>query len=459
MKSKDFNKMTTQEFRVSLGLGSIYCFRMLGLFMILPVFSLYAQDIPYSTPFLIGLGLGIYGLTQALLQIPFGILSDHFGRKPIITLGLVLFAIGSIVAAFSHSIFGIIIGRALQGAGAIGSTLLALMADLTREENRSKAMALIGMEIGLAFFIAMVLGPLVYSWISVPGIFILTAGFAALGLFILHRIIPDPENSVFHREAETEPGQLLTILKNTELQRLNLGIFSLHALLTASFVVIPVLLHEFGLEEQQQWLLYLPVLLGSFVCMLPFMILAESKKCLKQTYVAAIVCLIAGLLIMAVQTHALIGLVAGLFLFLVAFSLLEAQLPSLISRIAPASSKGTAMGVYSAAQFFGIFVGGSAGGWIYGHYTSASVLLIGAILGTIWFLCAMTMAKPRQLSSYMLKLRPFEEQETNSIQQQLLDVSGVFEASVIAGDGVAYLKIDKQSVDLKNLHKFSMYGL
>ncbi len=447
--------MTTFEYRAAFSLAGIFAFRLLGLFIVLPLLAIYAGGLKGITPTLLGISMGIYGLTQAFLQIPFGMLSDRYGRKPLISIGLIIFALGSIVAALSTSIYGLILGRALQGAGAIGSTLLALLADLTREEHRSKAMAVVGMIIGLSFSVALLLGPFLEQFIGVSGLFWLTGVLALLGLCILYWVVPHPEQSIFHRDTEPEPAQLISIIKNKELLRLDAGIFFLHAILTASFVAIPVILRDQAhIAISQQWKVYLIVLIAAFVMMVPAIILAE-KKYFKPVFLSAIGGIIVaelGLLI----SHQTSEFIICLSLFLGAFSVLEALLPSLVAKTAPTVHKGSAMGVYSSAQFFGIFVGGLMGGWLYGSHATSGVFLGSCLLACIWFIVAKTMEQPRLSSTYMIKIGPHCEGNSQSICAQLLEIPGVLEATVTDDDGIAYLKVDKQLLDFTLLHKFSM---
>lgn len=387
---------TSAEKRSVAAIAAIFACRMLGLFMILPLFSLYAPELRGSTPTLMGLALGIYGLTQALLQIPFGMSSDRYGRKTVITLGLLLFALGSLIAATTHSIYGMIIGRGLQGAGAIGSTLIALIADLTTEKNRTKAMAFLGMSIGISFALAMIVGPLLNQWMRLSGIFWLTAGLAILAIGILHTLVPTPRHQQFHPDAETNLSFFKQVLYNPELQRLNLGIFTLHTILTALFMVLPITLqHSAGIQGKQQWFIYLPILIGSFVTMLPFIIVAEKKGYIKPIFLGAIALMFIATTLLGLWHTQLQSLVTSLFFYFTAFNLLEATLPSLISKIAPAHCKGTAMGIYSSAQFLGIFCGGALGGWLYGQHHITGVFYACAALALGWLLIALTMQAPQ----------------------------------------------------------------
>ncbi|MCB1827686.1 MAG: MFS transporter [Coxiellaceae bacterium] len=432
-----------------LSLTLIMAFRMLGLFMILPVFSAHAVQIPGATATLVGLALGIYGLTQAGLQMPFGWLSDRIGRKPIIVIGLLLFAAGSVVAALSHNITNLIIGRALQGAGAIGSTALALVADLTREENRNKAMAFLGLSIGMSFSVAMIIGPIVNSWFHLSGIFWLTAGLSLIGLTLLARV-PTPPKLVVHEDVEATPNKLSAIFKNSQLLRLNFGIFSLHLMLTALFIAIPILLtHTLKLSQMQQTTTYLIVLVLAFITMIPFIIIAEKKRKMKRTFIGAVSTLLISqvLLYFFGAQPIIIGVL--LFCFFTAFTLLEASLPSLISKIAPIQYKGTAMGVYSTSQFLGIFVGGSAGGLIFAHFGIHGIFFFCSMLALLWLIFAMTMRLPPYLSTLIFEAHS----KGQEINQKLRNFPGVAEVSFSPSENLIYTKVDKQKIDEHELRK------
>jgi len=451
--------MHGKERSAIFSLSMIMSFRMLGLFMILPIFSVAAAKLPGSTPTLIGLALGIYGLTQALLQIPFGMLSDRIGRKPVIAGGLVLFAIGSIVAALSHSLEGLILGRALQGAGAIGSTTLAMVADLTRDEHRSKAMAFIGLTIGFSFTIAMVLGPIINAWLQLSGIFWITAGLALFGILLLFTSVPKPPKLTLHPDVETEPKRFKNILKNKQLLRLDVGIFSLHAILTAMFIAIPLLLtHTIKLSEVGQVILYLVVLTFAFFTMVPLIIISEKKRKMKSIFVGAIIALTIAEILLFVDHHTAISIGIILLLFFSAFTLLEASLPSLVSKIAPIRQKGTAMGVYSSSQFFGIFVGGTLGGWVIGQFGIEGVFLLCALLAFIWIFVAITMAHPPYLSTLIYPLPKGSDQEIQQLTQRLRKLSGVSEIVIMASEKLLYLKVDKKIVTKHELRKWIEEG-
>ena len=436
--------MTTAERRAVVSLSSIMGLRMIGLFMVLPVFTLYAQQLKGATPTLIGLAMGIYGLSQALFQIPFGSLSDRFGRRPIILIGLLIFSAGSLIAALSHSITLMIIGRALQGAGAVGSTILAMMADLTREDQRTKSMAIAGITIGFSFSIAMFLGPVLTKWLSINHLFLIAMLFGLMAIVVLYAFVPTPLALRWHRDTEPELKSFFTLLISPELAKLNSGIFILHAIFTASFVVIPIGLYQFAhLPANQQWYVYLPTLLGAFVLSLFCIGAAERQQKLKPYFLGGIAVLaVAQILLWNAQTNMALTAI-GLCLFFAGFSLLEAFLPSLISRTAPAARKGTALGIYSCAQFLGIFVGGSLGGWLYGKFSFSGVYLFCIILALIWLALTYRMQPPRYLVTQMLRLQPHHWEP---IAAKLRIIPGIIEVTFIAEENIAYLKMERETV-------------
>lgn len=449
--------MTAGERRIAFSMAGIFSARMLGLFMIVPVFVEYAKELTGYTATLAGLAIGIYGLTQALLQIPLGMLSDRIGRKPVIVGGLLVFALGSVVAALSTSLSGVILGRALQGAGAIGAAVLALTADLTREEQRIKVMAFIGISIGVSFALAMVLGPLLHRWLGLAGLFWLIAALALVAIGIVTLRVPTPAVSRFHRDTEVEVGWLRQALGNRQLLRLDFGIFTLHTVLMATFVVVPGMLHErLGLAGGQDWLVYLPTMALGMALIIPFIILAEKRRILKPVLVGAVTVLVLAELGLASLGGSMAGMVIMLLLFFAAFNLLEAMLPSLVARLAPAAHKGTAMGVYSSSQFLGIFAGGALGGWLLEHRGVTAVFLAGAALAAVWLLLALTMQKPGYLSTRLLNVGTLDQARARQVAEELSRVDGVEEATVIAADGVAYLKVDKQRLDAEALRSFSI---
>jgi MFS family permease len=384
------NPMTALERRTVGSLALLYSFRMLGLFMVLPLLALYAADMPGATPLLIGLALGIYGLTQALLQIPFGWLSDQVGRKPVIIGGLLLFALGSVVAAMADSVTGIVIGRALQGAGAIASTVMALVADLTSEEQRTKAMAMVGMSIGLSFAVALILGPAVASSGGLSAVFWFTAALAVAGIVIVALLVPTPPAvGLEHADVGTRPDLVARSMRDPGLLRLNFGVFALHFILMASFLVVPGFLEQTAeLHRDHHWWVYLPALLLSIAGMVPMMILAERGGRSRETFLLGIALVVVAIAMLGFSPTVFM-FYFGLWLFFVGFNYLEATLPSLVSKTVFAGGKGTAMGVFSTCQFLGAFAGGAVGGWVLQQAGVSGLIATCLALGALWWLVAL----------------------------------------------------------------------
>ncbi len=447
------NGMSPAERRATASLASLFALRMLGLFMIMPVFALYAHQLSGATPALIGLAIGVYGLTQAVFQIPLGLLADRMDRKRLIFQGLVLFAAGGAIAAMSSSILGVIIGRAVQGAGAISAIVMALLADLTREEHRTKAMASIGLSIGLSFAVAFVIGPFVAAHTGLHGLFWATSVLALIGMVLLARV---PQPAVVIRQNRGHWWeQFRACLVHPELARLNAGIFMLHLVMTAGFVLMPHLLQDYAhLPAAHHGWVYLPVVLGGFVLSVPFIIIAEKKRQMKVVFSAGIAWLALSLCVIGEYYRTVTGLITGLALFFIAFNLLEALLPSLLSKIAPAGSKATAMGIYSSSQFLGAFCGGVMGGLLITRLPVEPIydLLAGIVL--VWLLLALTMRPPRYLHSLMMSLEKTGIDDAALVAQRLQHIPGVEEAVVIPDEGVAYLKVDKTRLDTRQLEDF-----
>lgn len=439
-------KMTRTELRATVSLASIYGLRMLGMFLILPIFAIYAEKLDGgSNHTLIGLALGAYGLMQVLLQLPFGMASDRFGRKRLIYVGLLLFAVGSVIAALSHSIYGVILGRAIQGAGAISAVVTALVADSTREEHRTKAMAMIGATIGLTFAVSLVAGPILNQWIGVSGIFWMTGVLSLLAILVVKFAVPDPTHSIFHSDAQATPSLMKDVLKDSQLLRLNFGTFCLHGAQMAMFIVVPFALKETsGMSENLHWQVYLPVLIFSFLLMIPAIIYAEKKAKLKPVFIAAVGLMFAAQLIFAYNIHHFWGIVTSLVVYFVAFNILEASLPSLISKMAPAAAKGTAMGVHNTAQSFGMFLGATVGGYLSHRFDYAAVFLFCAALMMIWFLLAFGMKTPLSVKTKMYHMQGLDNTQASSLQQQVAALTGVHEAVAIAKEHMLIVKLNNQ---------------
>ncbi len=445
--------------RVStFSLALLYTFRMLGLFMVLPVLSLYmspevtGRTISGATPLLIGLAIGGYGLTQALMQIPFGTLSDRYGRKVMITIGYILFITGSVVAAVSDHIYGVVIGRALQGCGAVAACIMALLGDLTSEQTRTRSMAMVGASIGLSFAVAIVLGPIVDSYWGLSGIFWLTAVLGVVGLLILWKVVPNPPVILHSLETLSTRGGLKKSLFNGQLQRVYWGVLILHAMLTALFIILPTrIIDIFGIEASMTGWVYLPVVILGFVLAVPFILVAEVKRQMKWMMILSVaLMLLVSLALLADITSAVI-LALLLLLFFTAFNLMEATLPSLVAKLASAGTRGSAMGLFSSHQFFGAFLGGWLGGLALQH-GGDQMLLIGcsSLLG-LWLILVASMDKPNFVKGVSVKL-PSKEKYDEHISV-LNSMEGVLEVFHYEQMQTLYIKYDPDQTNEGLIHQ------
>ncbi|WP_179401247.1 MFS transporter [Burkholderia guangdongensis] len=382
-------RMSPSEMRATLSLAAIFALRMLGLFMIMPVFSVYAKTIPGGdNVLLVGIALGAYGVTQSLLYIFYGWASDKFGRKPVIAVGLVIFALGSFVAAGAHDIQWIIVGRVIQGMGAVSSAVLAFIADLTSEQNRTKAMAMVGGSIGVSFAVAIVGAPIVFHWVGMNGLFAVIGVLSLLAIGVVVWIVPDAPRPVH------VPAPFAEVLHNVELLRLNFGVLALHATQTALFLVVPRLLVDAGLPVASHWQVYLPVMGLSFVMMVPAIIAAETRGKMKPVLLGGILAILIGQLALGTAPHTILIVAAILFVYFLGFNILEASQPSLVSKLAPGSRKGAATGVYNTTQSIGLALGGFAGGWLLKHGGADTVFLTCSGLVAAWLIIAAGMKPP-----------------------------------------------------------------
>lgn len=436
--------MNALERRSTFALSSIFALRMLGLFMIIPVFSVAGQSYQGATPALIGLAVGVYGLTQAILQIPFSLLADRFSRKPLVVLGLLLFALGGAIAAMSETIYGVIIGRAIAGGGAVSAVVMALLADVTREEQRSKAMAVMGMSIGFSFMLAFSLGPWLTSLVGISGLFWVTTimGLAAISMLLLV-----PKVTRHHKNYQQGYlAQLKQVLKMGDLNRLHVSVFALHLLLTAMFIYMPSQLIQFAdIPLASHGLVYLPLLLISLFFAFPSIILAEKYRKMRGIFLTAIGGIILGLVVLIFGYESKYILLAGLGFFFIAFNVMEALLPSWLSKSAPIQSKATAMGVNASSQFLGAFFGGMIGGQLLLLNNTALGWGILSAIAIVWLLISWGLAQPRYLSSLVLRLP--EAKQTDEWTSQLLAIRGIEEVVVMSDQQFAYVKIDKQLIN------------
>lgn len=447
------NRMSAEELRASISLSGIFGLRMLGMFVILPVFAIYAEGLPGGDNLtLVGIAIGAYGLTQALLQIPFGAWSDRYGRKPVIYAGLLIFTVGSFVAAAAPNIYVVILGRVMQGAGAISAAVMAMAADLTRDEHRTKVMAMIGSTIGATFALSLVASPWLNKVIGVPGIFAMTGVLALAAIAVVYSIVPEVGDET-RAPARRGLAGLGIVLRNTQLVRLYYGVFALHALLMALFIAVPFSLRDAGLALDQHWKVYLPVMLGSFVLMLPAVLRSGSSTRTRNVFIISVALLLLTQLAVPWFSNGVWPIALYLLLFFTAFNILEASLPSLVTRMAPSGIKGTAIGIFSSLQFFGTFVGAAVGGYLYGRWGTTGVVILDAMLLVIWLGIAFGMKVPPALSTRAYSLPKLERGREDSLLSDLRAIPGVYEALVKTGENMLHLRVDSESFDEQNVLK------
>ena len=434
--------MNPTELRAGLSLAGVFGLRMLGLFFILPVLAVHAAGIRGGEDLtLVGLALGAYGLSQGILQIPFGMASDRWGRKPVLYAGLLVFAAGSFLGIAADDIWTMIAARTLQGAGAISSVAMALAADLTREQHRTKVMAMIGSMIGLMFALSLVGAPLLYRAIGMGGLFALTGLLCLAAMALVRFQVPDAPLPA--RPVERVASPVRTAVLDPQLLRLNAGILVLHIVLYAMFVVVPPLLVEGGLALAEHWKLYLPAVLGSFVLMVPAVLYADRRNDSKRVLVGAVALLLVAEAAFAASGGGIATLAVLMLLFFVAFNVLEALLPSLVSRLAPAQGRGVAIGVYNTTQTLGVFFGGLVGGWVASHYGTTAVFAVCTLLAAIWLALAIGMRRPsaavNELSSITFPIGAGVN--LDGLRESLAGVRGVHEAEVVSAERIAHLKV------------------
>lgn len=443
------NRLSAAEWRATLAIALLSGLRMLGMFMVVPVLASWAGQIADATPWRIGLAIGCYGLAQALCQIPFGWLSDRIGRRLVIAVGLLLMGLGSVVAACWPSIWGIIIGRTLQGAGAISGPLMALLADHTRDNVRTRAMAVVGMSFGLTFALALVCGPLLARFIGIGGIFWVIAGLAMLSLGVLLWVVPAAPSRV-SRDTRVLSSGLRPIWQSLPLRRLNLSILMLHLVLMLTFQALPALLTALGWARSQHWEPYALAMGVSMLAVVPLIIVAEKRHHLRQALLgsALLLALVQGMWGIWPLQGWLVYVALGLFF--TGFNLLEAVLPSLVSRLAPPGLKGTAMGLYATSQYLGIALGGAIGGAVGQHWGNSALFAVAALLALVWWAACRDLPEPGTLRTVRLPWpQAGDSQAGKASAQHLGQLPGVLAVVMARDEGCLYVRIDSrlQSAD------------
>ena len=447
--------MSSFERRAAAALAGIFSLRMFGLFMFLPVFSVHAHEYTGHTPVLIGVAIGIYGLTQGIFQIPFGVLSDRFGRRPVIAAGLVIFALGSVIAALADDIWGIVAGRALQGLGAVAAAVMALASDLTDEAHRTRVMAIIGASIGAAFVLALVIGPVVTQIAGISGLFWLTAVLAIFAIALLYLGVPAPPPMA--RPPNAGLAGLTVALRDGQMLRLDAGIFILHAIMTATFVALPIALRDrAGIDAADHWKVYVGVLLASIIFTAPLVIAADRGNRSRAVVLLGIGLLGAALVGLAAASASTIALIGFMVVYFIGFNTLEASLPAMVSRVAPMNARGAALGVYSTSQYLGAFAGGITGGWLLGAGGERAALAACAGLCAGWLLIAAGLRQPGRFSVEQLRLGAVGGESADALTARLLAVPGVIEAVVVMEEGAAYLRVDRRHLDRRALRAISL---
>lgn len=443
-------RMSAREFRAAIGLAGIFGLRMLGLFVILPVFALHAATLEGGDNLtLVGFALGAYGFAQAILQIPFGRWSDTIGRKPVLYVGLGIFALGSVVAGWSTSIVGVIAGRVLQGAGAVSAVAIAMAADLTREEHRTKVMAIIGTTIGLSFAVSLVMGPWLDRMVGVSGIFYLIAVLAVLAMIVVLRL-PEPADADLGRR---DPVPFAEVLKNLELLRLNLGIFVLHAVLLSLFITVPFDLNDVGLDRTEHGTVYAAVMFGSILFMVPCVRVSQRAGLAKIVFLVSIVLVLLSQAMFIGLGQTLWGVSITLLVFFMGFMVLEAALPAQVSRVAPAGARGAAVAVYSTLQFLGAAVGSALGGYLVQNAGRSGLLWMNLAMVAVWLVVAWGMRETVGSTERAFAIPPMDAGRAEALRGRLAGLSGVRDVRVNHGAGMAYLKVEAKAFDERDVLK------
>ena len=441
--------MFPHEWRASTTLSGVYALRMLGMFLVLPVLAMYAASLPGTedNKTLVGLAMGIYGLTQALLQLPLGIASDKFGRKKTIYAGLVVFAAGSFLAAAADTLPLLVAARAIQGAGAVSAAVTALLADLTRDGVRTRAMAMIGLSIGLTFSISLVVAPMIADVVGVRGLFLLTGILTVASIGVVAFMTPDPEFSKLHEDTQAQPARIGEVLKNRQLLNLDFGIFALHAAQMALFTALPFAMTQLGLEKIQHWKVYLPSTVAGLVVMVPLIIIGETRNRLKQVFILGIVCIAAAQIGLLSGMHSVWLITVYLIVYFIGFNVLEASLPSMVSKIAPSDLKGTAMGVYNTMQSVGLFAGGAAGGLLFQKYGFVGVFAFCSTLMLLWLVLAVLSPAPKPVKNLSYPVGSVWQGNQEGLYRALSELEGVEDISFSFDRQTVYIKVLQKGFD------------
>lgn len=441
--------MFPHEWRASTTLSGVYALRMLGMFLVLPVLAMYAASLPGAedNKTLVGLAMGIYGLTQALLQLPLGIASDKFGRKKTIYAGLVVFAAGSFLAAAADTLPLLVAARAIQGAGAVSAAVTALLADLTRDGVRTRAMAMIGLSIGLTFSVSLVVAPMIADVVGVRGLFLLTGILTVASIGVVAFMTPDPEFSKLHEDTQAQPARIGEVLKNRQLLNLDFGIFALHAAQMALFTALPFAMTQLGLEKIQHWKVYLPSTVAGLVVMVPLIIIGETRNRLKQVFILGIVCIAAAQIGLLSGMHSIWLITVYLIVYFIGFNVLEASLPSMVSKIAPSDLKGTAMGVYNTMQSVGLFAGGAAGGLLFQKYGFVGVFAFCSTLMLLWLVLAVLSPAPKPVKNLSYPVGSVWQGNQEGLYRALSGLEGVEDISFSFDRQTVYIKVLQKGFD------------
>ena len=442
-------QMFPHEWRASTTLSGVYALRMLGMFLVLPVLAMYAASLSGAedNKTLVGLAMGIYGLTQALLQLPLGIASDKFGRKKTIYAGLVVFAAGSFLAAAADTLPLLVAARAIQGAGAVSAAVTALLADLTRDGVRTRAMAMIGLSIGLTFSVSLVVAPMIADVVGVRGLFLLTGILTVASIGVVAFMTPDPEVSKLHEDTQAQPARIGEVLKNRQLLNLDFGIFALHAAQMALFTALPFAMTQLGLEKIQHWKVYLPSTVAGLVVMVPLIIIGETRNRLKQVFILGIVCIAAAQIGLLSGMHSIWLITVYLIVYFIGFNVLEASLPSMVSKIAPSDLKGTAMGVYNTMQSVGLFVGGAAGGLLFQKYGFVGVFAFCSTLMLLWLVLAVLSPAPKPVKNLSYPVGGVWQGNQEGLYRALSELEGVEDISFSFDRQTVYIKVLQKGFD------------